>query len=498
MRGWLAALVAVGWVGWVGRAAADVPDVGGEVRRAIDAEVQWLAGSADDRAPPAKLFGDDAVFSLPDAAVVHGGVALRGELAACAPQQPRLDDYAFTPGPGAEVWVSFTLRFQSASAGCGAPPVYRASEVVVGDGGAEWRIVAGAWSRGVADDEADDAAQGSALEAPALGKGPVDAAATALVGELASHGVDADAAGRDDVIVFGTAPGERTTSGHGFAAGWKAAWLGHVAIDGPVIGSVLRDGTLAWAIANLALDKRGGGTRFRVPVRAFLMFVKREGRGWSLAHVHLAVPTPRLHGGGSAKSCDPELDGRVRRHLHDTRQIKEARALDCATGRFRVAGAVVRATYVELTYVDSHGDHKLARGVMTTDGIRELHALTSDADATYQHPEVDETWEAVDLDGDGVDEILVDNHAYARADIHQIYVKGIDQPDSDLVRYAIDLRPKEIQAYCEGSVAKERAGKAIHLVVTMTTLVGDDRSDCLAKGRHVFAYERGKLVEQRR
>jgi hypothetical protein len=491
--------------------ALSAPARADDLRALIDAEVAWMeskpahdATALVQLAPPAGMFAAGATFSLPDGPATRGAAELYGDLfVACgAMYHHELKSYDATPSAdGKSAWVSFVLDVGEPRAACGRSHVFRVSELVAKtDKG--WQIIAGAWSRGDDNARVNEIASthfraGRPLPAEAIASAASgDASVRAAVADLVTKGVDSAAQARKPLVVFGSAPGERTVDGKGFAAAWKAGWLGHAELDKAVVAGVAPSGTTAWAIANVRLSKKSAADEYDIPFRLFLVFDKVNGN-WSLAHVHLAAMLANLGIADGEVGCGAAIAARVRRRLVAMYRIDAPQgSVTCASGKFRKVKDILPGLYAELAYRDETASW-VAVGMFTPDGAFIISQYNAQADRN--RTDYDETWQAIDLDGDGADEIVVDGHAQARADMHEVSV--IDPPfatRSDILRYSIDLRPKEIPSYCEATMTTERAGKASHVIVNVTKVVGSEAGDqCLKKGRHMFVWENGKLVEKR-
>jgi hypothetical protein len=161
---------------------------------------------------------------------------------------------------------------------------YRISDVIAKVGG-RWRIVASAWSEGVDNAKVNKAAQ--ARKPPRLEPLPDGSKPDpGLEGELIAWkggGMDTTVAKR--AVVFGSAPGERTTDGPAFRRAWYATWVNHVGIEPQELAALAPSGTTGWVIANITLDKK----TYKVPFRIFVVFDKDAGGKWQLVHAHLAT-----------------------------------------------------------------------------------------------------------------------------------------------------------------------------------------------------------------
>jgi len=161
---------------------------------------------------------------------------------------------------------------------------YRVSDVLVQIDG-RWRIVASVWSEGVANAEANKAARSrnpprfTPLPATAKPDASLVAALTAWNGGA----VAATAAKR--TVVFGSAPGERSTDGAAFRTAWLAGWSGHVGVEPAAIVALAPSGTTGWILADLVRDKGS----HKVPFRVLLVFDRLGDGGWQLVHAHFAT-----------------------------------------------------------------------------------------------------------------------------------------------------------------------------------------------------------------
>jgi ketosteroid isomerase-like protein len=199
---------------------------------------------------------------------------------------------------GQAAWVSLETEVKMASYGrdpCSAAAVdmyftqkLRISDVVVKTP-AGWRVVASAWSEPIGNVEANKAAKAGTAKLPALKAEGGDATLRAAFTKLGTDGFSAPATARKDLIVFGSAPGERTTSGPAFAKAWNATWAKHVAIDGPIVAGLAPSGTTGWVIANLTLSKTSGKSTYGVPFRVFFVFDQDAAGAWQLVHAQFAT-----------------------------------------------------------------------------------------------------------------------------------------------------------------------------------------------------------------
>ncbi len=172
---------------------------------------------------------------------------------------------------------------------------YRVSEVVVRDQG-YWHIASGIWSEAKANDAVNKAAQGHAIgtfvRVAPPGQG-IDAPLAAPFYAMQKGAIDATAAARKDLVVFGSGPGERSVGGAKLAAPWLAAWANHVPLDASGIVSKLAPSTTTgWVVTDVMLEKHAGKQSYLIPFRLFLVFDKALDGTWSLLHAHIATVAP--------------------------------------------------------------------------------------------------------------------------------------------------------------------------------------------------------------
>ena len=191
---------------------------------------------------------------------------------------------------GKTAWVSQTTTWTLAVEHGEAPTnVWRTSEVVVKTPKG-WRVAVVVATDPVADAVANRAAIAGKLSLDAIESGGDDGLRAAFA-KLAATGFDKPDAVLPGLIVFGSAPGERTTSGPAFAKAWNAAWAKHVDLDG-AIATLAPSKTTGWVIANVKLHKTKGRTKYDIPFRLCFVFDKDAAGAWQLVHAHFAVPSP--------------------------------------------------------------------------------------------------------------------------------------------------------------------------------------------------------------
>jgi ketosteroid isomerase-like protein len=151
-----------------------------------------------------------------------------------------------------------------------------------------WRVVTALWSSGRADkDVFASAKKGELKPLPAIPPGGDKTLIDAFT-KLTTGALDADASKRKDLVLFGSAPGERMTSGAVLAKAWGTDWANKLAIDSIRASAADPKATLGYVIANVTQQKKG----FSVQFRALFAFERKgDGQPWSVVHVHLVAPT---------------------------------------------------------------------------------------------------------------------------------------------------------------------------------------------------------------
>lgn len=203
----------------------------------------------------------------------------------------KLTDLKITPSAdGTVAWVSFALMIHyDLGNGAGEEKLnYRASELVVMDGD-EVRIAGGMWSKPMADKQAHKLAKEGQLSHRELGSG--DAELAAAVKTMLTEDDPTDVfSERTDMLVIGSAAGEKTAGGMKFLKNWLTGWAGKVEVES-VRAMALPGGKVAWAVANLNLPKPGKKGQYADYVIPFrVMFVLADdGTGWRIVHAHFSV-----------------------------------------------------------------------------------------------------------------------------------------------------------------------------------------------------------------
>ncbi|HSN24803.1 MAG TPA: nuclear transport factor 2 family protein [Kofleriaceae bacterium] len=179
--------------------------------------------------------------------------------------------------------IAFTMSRDGKSAwATGASNDVRASDVLVKTP-AGWQIAGAAWTRSYDNDKANADAKAGKLKPRTLEGGPGDASLADAFKKMTTDGLDAAAAKRADLVAIGSAFGERTVGGAGFARAWNAAWKGKTTIDS-LVAKTTPSGTTGWVTASVRLQKAG----YAIPFLIFAVFDKTDA-GWSLVHIHFAV-----------------------------------------------------------------------------------------------------------------------------------------------------------------------------------------------------------------
>ena len=157
------------------------------------------------------------------------------------------------------------------------------------------------------------------------------------------------------------------------------------------------------------------------------------------------------------------------------------------------------AFFVELIGVDDRAAHRKLRGVVGLDATTELVAL-HDADLDWAQLEGGQaSFEAVDLDGDGTDELVAhrsdDRHALDEwIDVVRVKAGALRGPRVSYDNTKFD--PEEIEK-CTGTLAQEKRGGADVIDLVLTTQTSTGKGDhCRPIGKHVFTLTGDRLLEQ--
>jgi len=183
--------------------------------------------------------------------------------------------------------LSFVTRIQTKE--------LRVSELVVRSGG-YWKVAAGMWSEAKSNDAVNKAAKDEKIAAftrVAPPNAPAPPLADAFFA-MQKGAIDATAAARKDLVVFGSGPGERSVGGDKFAKPWLAAWANHVPLDASGFASKLAPtGTTGWLATDIMLEKHDAAKKlYLIPFRLFLVFDKALDGTWTLLHAHIATVAP--------------------------------------------------------------------------------------------------------------------------------------------------------------------------------------------------------------
>jgi hypothetical protein len=166
--------------------------------------------------------------------------------------------------------------------------------------------------------------------------------------------------------------------------------------------------------------------------------------------------------------------------------------VECAGGFFGQPGWFLQATY------EADAETYGASGIVATDGRTELVRHNAEAISWSDHYDLSARYQAVDLNGDGVDELVKleddTHHGYQTLSASVLYVRDgkLAEIDGPLVSYddsAVQLQPGSVNA-CEGAVTVH--GRDIVIIVRARRGRPDG---CLALGKHVFELRGDKLVE---
>jgi hypothetical protein len=193
---------------------------------------------------------------------------------------------------GKSAWISLELKIMlvADNGRVGAEFNYRLSEVAVKVANG-WRIAAISLTKPVDDAAANRLAIAGKLDAP----GPVDNGGEddlrSVFEKLVSSGFDKPDAATKQLVVYGSAPGERTANGPAFAKAWNALWAKHLEVKG-ASAWLAPSNTTGWVIANVNLRKVKGKTAYTIPFRLFFVFDKDAAGAWQLVHAQFAVRDP--------------------------------------------------------------------------------------------------------------------------------------------------------------------------------------------------------------
>lgn len=230
-------------------------------------------------APDAKL---DAVYTADAAFSLAGGTDAplvgRDKVAALLGGAKKASQpWVTLSADNQSAWVAMIVNVKGAE--------WRVTELAVSTASG-WRIVGGLASVGQDNKAVNTAAKAGTLKLAALPAGKADAGLSAAFTALTTGPFDATAAAREELLAYGSGPGERTTEGPPLARAWKGSWTKRVAVEGPLVARLAPSGTTGFVIANVSLAKTG----YKVPFRLMMMFDKSP--SWSVVQVHFATVAP--------------------------------------------------------------------------------------------------------------------------------------------------------------------------------------------------------------
>jgi len=141
------------------------------------------------------------------------------------------------------------------------------------------------------------------------------------------------------------------------------------------------------------------------------------------------------------------------------------------------------------------GEPVRLHGVLGLDGTTELIPIAPAASRGVQIPRAMVWFEAIDLDGDGTDDLIAHRRdpRFERAEwIDVIAVRG--RTLIDIAGPQVAHEDPDVEETCNGLLSERRDGSATHLVVAVTASSGDSEH-CLGLGRHELALAGDRLVE---
>jgi hypothetical protein len=167
-------------------------------------------------------------------------------------------------------------------------------------------------------------------------------------------------------------------------------------------------------------------------------------------------------------------------------------ALTCVT----VGLASQPGYFVELT--GRRGDAPVRmHGVIALDGTTELVKLAPAVARGIQIPRAMVWFETLDLDGDGVEDIVAHRRdpRFERAEwLDVTAVRGDTLVEIEGPPVAYD--DPDLEETCHGRLSETRAGKATHLVIDVASSSGESEH-CLTPGRHELALAGDRLADVR-
>ena len=240
--------------------------------------------------------------------------------------------------------------------------------------------------------------------------------------------------------------------------------------------------------------------------RAALLAVAACGNGAAPAPAAAAAPHAPL----AWQECTEAARARMETALVAREGLEkldaEAPALTCitiqlapqtgspATPQAGSPGAPQAGFFVELVG-RRDGQPVRLHGVLGLDGTTELIPIGPAASRGVQIPRAMAWFEAVDLDGDGADDLIAhrSDPRLPRAEwIDVIAVRG--RTLIDIEGPPVAHEDPDVDEPCDGALSARRDGSATHLVVAVRSSSGDSEH-CLGLGRHELALAGDRLVE---
>lgn len=279
--------VAIVFAGGSGEDEVAIVDLADHLARAHVAEkvtellarqARVLAGTSTE-----PVYTADATFFTDDAG--------RGALAADALAKLIAGPVTFarpeigTSTDGHAAWASFVATTADRRA-------FRVTELVVRDGAA-WRVASGAWTIGLADQDAAARARAGSLPAPTeVARRRQDVPdELSVLGAMLRDGdpeVLRSFTKRARAMVVGTAPGERLVGGARLAPAWKP-WLTSGMRGAKVRGALSPRGTSGWLVANVVVTRDKPAPRYELPVRVWAVVDRSERGALEFVLLHAAV-----------------------------------------------------------------------------------------------------------------------------------------------------------------------------------------------------------------
>jgi ketosteroid isomerase-like protein len=262
--------------------ANDLSDIG----KLVDAQFGKFNGDVDGNYTP-----DAITMTTSSVTGAHGyGIEFEADMPMDSYKVSERDISISRDGKSA--WVSLHMQISyviSRHKGAYGLIDNRVSELVVKTA-AGWRVAARAITEPLDDKFANSQARANKLGHAGRLADEGDEELRAAFAKLVEVGFAKPEAAARQLVVFGSAPNERTTSGPAFAKAWNAAWAKHVDVDAATAW-LAPSKTTGWIIANVQLRKGKGKDEYRIPFRLFFVFDKDKNGAWQLVHAQFAVPT---------------------------------------------------------------------------------------------------------------------------------------------------------------------------------------------------------------